>query len=513
MERESAISRNIILALILSAVIIVISVVIVFILFPPQPDVIPAFSANAERSGTLVYLYHDGGDQLNEGTTAFRINGQVVPRNAITFLHGQNWPWTEGETIKIDYPSAGTPETIDVLYIRGDSQVVVYNYQFGLPPATPVITVSPSATVTSVQTSVPPTMIGTTPAPSHTVPTPQPTVTGGTAPQPPAALFSGSPRQGEVPLMVQFSDLSTGTPDSWLWNFGDGFTATEENPAHQYTTTGVYTVSLTVKNDAGTASTTETNYIAAGLLPTALFQSVPKEGAAPLLVQFNDLSTGAPAAWDWNFGDGFGSSEKNPSHLYLEPGNYTVRLMVTNSYGSNTRIQMSDIRVTKTTLYDIYLDQSSHGHLLPDGYFQFVVTRPGASIKIGGTEYLFQTGDLVQLFPGDVSSGSISVNQNGITAFSFSDVRMFVNGSLVRTGIVSSINVPSYSGLSSTLTIVIPPFDSSMQLFVNGVRVLAPVSGQIGISGLGTDATGGMFLSVKTRDLSFRGGAGAFAIE
>jgi hypothetical protein len=64
MERESALARNIVLALILCLAIIIISVVVVMLLFPPEPEVIPVFSANAERSGSLVYLYHDGGDEL-----------------------------------------------------------------------------------------------------------------------------------------------------------------------------------------------------------------------------------------------------------------------------------------------------------------------------------------------------------------------------------------------------------------------------------------------------------------
>jgi PKD repeat protein len=513
MDRESAISRNIFLALLLSAAIIIIAVVIVLFLFPPESEVIPRFSANAERSGTLVYLYHDGGDQLLEGSTAFRINGQMVPMNAITFLHGQNWPWTEGETIRIDYPAAGVPETIDVLYTRGGSQVVVYTNQLGMPTAIPTVTPIPSATVTGVSTSIQPTVVSATPAASLTTPMPPVAPTGSMVPQPPVALFSGSPRQGDVPLTVEFTDLSTGSPGSWLWSFGDGATANAQNPSHQYTSTGIYTVSLTVRNEFGSSSATETGYITVGLLPLAQFQGVPREGSAPLQVQFSDLSTGAPDQWNWNFGDGSGSLEQNPSHLYLEPGDYTVSLTATNRYGSNTRIQTSEIRVTGTAMHDIYLQQSSNGYLLPDGYFQFVVTGPGASIKIGGREYIFQEGDLVQLFPDDVSSGMISVNQNGIAGFSFSDVRMFINGELARTGLVSDINVPSYAGLKSTFTIVIPPVDPSMQLFVDGAKVPAPDSGQIIISGIGTDLTGRMFFSKKTRDLSFRGGAAGFTIE
>jgi uncharacterized repeat protein (TIGR01451 family) len=58
---------------------------------------------------------------------------------------------------------------------------------------------------------------------------------------------------------VQFNDQSTNSPTSWSWDFGDGTTSTEQNPAHTYTKPGVYTVSLTATNTGG--SNTETQII------------------------------------------------------------------------------------------------------------------------------------------------------------------------------------------------------------------------------------------------------------
>jgi PKD repeat protein len=51
---------------------------------------------------------------------------------------------------------------------------------------------------------------------------------------------------GEVPLNVQFTDLSEGAPTTFLWDFGDGNTSTLQNPTHKYTTLGPKTVTLTV---------------------------------------------------------------------------------------------------------------------------------------------------------------------------------------------------------------------------------------------------------------------------
>jgi len=60
---------------------------------------------------------------------------------------------------------------------------------------------------------------------------------------------------------IQFTDLSTNAPTSWLWYFGDGITSSAPNPTHYYPTPGVYTVSLVVTNAFGQDSTAFTNYI------------------------------------------------------------------------------------------------------------------------------------------------------------------------------------------------------------------------------------------------------------
>ena len=61
-----------------------------------------------------------------------------------------------------------------------------------------------------------------------------------------AASFTGTPTSGKVPLTVSFTDASTGTITSRLWDFGDGTTSTANNPSHTYTSTGGFTVTLTV---------------------------------------------------------------------------------------------------------------------------------------------------------------------------------------------------------------------------------------------------------------------------
>lgn len=85
----------------------------------------------------------------------------------------------------------------------------------------------------------------------------------------PTANFSVSAFSGTNPLTVQFTDLSTGTIDSWAWNFGDGSAnSTEQNPSHTYTTAGSYTVMLTVTNDGGSSTYALADQIHATKVPT-----------------------------------------------------------------------------------------------------------------------------------------------------------------------------------------------------------------------------------------------------
>ncbi|MBT4737945.1 MAG: PKD domain-containing protein [Flavobacteriales bacterium] len=57
-------------------------------------------------------------------------------------------------------------------------------------------------------------------------------------------------------LVVEFEDLSTGNPNSWLWDFGNGITSTQQNPVVVYANEGFYSVSLSI-SDAVTSGVME----------------------------------------------------------------------------------------------------------------------------------------------------------------------------------------------------------------------------------------------------------------
>ncbi len=77
---------------------------------------------------------------------------------------------------------------------------------------------------------------------------------------PPTANFTAD-NPSTCTGLVNFTDLSTNGPTSWSWDFGDGNTSNLQNPTHQYTANGTYTVTLTATNANGSDVATQTSYI------------------------------------------------------------------------------------------------------------------------------------------------------------------------------------------------------------------------------------------------------------
>ncbi|OPX70867.1 MAG: PKD domain protein [Methanoregulaceae archaeon PtaB.Bin108] len=170
---------------------------------------------------------------------------------------------------------------------------------------------------------------------------------------PPMVSFNATPRSGDAPLSVAFTDTSSGTVTSRFWDFGDGTTEwanATPDVTHSYSLPGNYTVSLTAGNDGGQATATKAEYIqvnSTGTPPDARFTLTPMMGYGPLTVRFTDHSRGMPLKWLWDFGDGNTSSEQNPSHTYTTPGRYLPRLTVYNSGGNDSSTSFVWIRSTK----------------------------------------------------------------------------------------------------------------------------------------------------------------------
>lgn len=114
---------------------------------------------------------------------------------------------------------------------------------------------------------------------------------------PPTAEFIVDKASGPAALTVQFTDRTRGTATSWLWDFGDGATSTEQHPAHTFTSEGTYTVSLTASNSGGA---TTASLLISATRPTA---PDPDDLEYVYIQNFAQNSLETPMVGDFN-GDG-----------------------------------------------------------------------------------------------------------------------------------------------------------------------------------------------------------------
>ena len=163
--------------------------------------------------------------------------------------------------------------------------------------------------------------------------------------QPPVADFTGTPTTGCSPLTVNFTDLSSNGPFSWVWTFPGGSpgASTQQNPTVVYANAGTYNVTLMVTNAVGSNTITKTNYITVSASPTANFTWV-KTG---LTVIFTNTSTNA-TSYQWDFGDGNTSTATNPVYTYAQDGFYDVTLNATSPCGTTTFLTTIPVFVEPT---------------------------------------------------------------------------------------------------------------------------------------------------------------------
>jgi PKD repeat protein len=134
-------------------------------------------------------------------------------------------------------------------------------------------------------------------------------------------------------LSWQFLNTSTGNPTEFFWRFGDGATSTEKDPMHLYGAPGDYVVSLTASKPGSSDTASKILSVTNEEFEVEADFETFADG---LNVLFQDLSTGNPTRWSWNFGDGGRSSAQNPTHRYAAEGTYIVQLTASNSQSSST---------------------------------------------------------------------------------------------------------------------------------------------------------------------------------
>jgi PKD repeat protein len=159
--------------------------------------------------------------------------------------------------------------------------------------------------------------------------------------------FNSNTDFGCAPLNVSFTN-TTANAVSLLWNFGDGGTSTLPNPVHDYILPGTYNVTLSLTTSSGcSGQIIRNNYIRVGDNPIPDFSFSASQGCSPISVQFTNLSSFYDSCL-WNFGDGFTSTQTNPTHLYTGSGTFNISLQCWNSFGcSKTKIIQNALSVSR----------------------------------------------------------------------------------------------------------------------------------------------------------------------
>lgn len=253
---------------------------------------------------------------------------------------------------------------------------------------------------------------------------------------PPTASFAYSPESPTIESDIQFSDLSSdldGPITSWFWEFGDGITSQETNPVHRYSRKGEYAMNLTVKDEAGNINVTSETIVVANIPPVARFRVTPTNVEPGDVVHFWDESSdreGEDLTYEWDFGDGKASNDRDPVHVYTESGFYEATLAVTDDEGASDMSVTSIQIVMKHTLTVVLRDPLG----MPVSGATVKLFSNGANIASGSTD---EKGRAILL---GVPEGEYQIRAVNLGLTSSSDIYLD-ESSIARLRVTASVYV------------------------------------------------------------------------
>jgi uncharacterized protein YkwD/PKD repeat protein len=147
----------------------------------------------------------------------------------------------------------------------------------------------------------------------------------------PTAAFTVDDDQPVVAQIVQFVNQSGGQPpQTYRWDFGDGATSTEVNPAHEYSAPGNYVVRLQVESENGSAETSQTVRVGASPVLDFVIDSTASTGRTVYGQAYSDDSVNR---LQWDMGDGRQYEGESVEHVYYRAGDFLVTVRGDNDYG------------------------------------------------------------------------------------------------------------------------------------------------------------------------------------
>ena len=467
MTDSCAVSELVGALLLVSIVALALSMVTVAILSRPVPEDIPQLTAVAKNESKIIYLTHTGGNALQESEIKILVNGMESP---FSLEEDSTWPWSPGKKLVIQYEGEGMPEYLQLIYRGGSEQTLLLTEYF----------------VPVYVTGIPTTIITTQPTTlKTTIPTPKPIEPSCSDVH---ADFSANVTSGDAPLTVAFTDNSTSHDNitGWSWAFGDGNVSSLQNPVHTYASPGTYTVSLTASNSCGSNHTIiRQNYItvqvppACGTISGTKYHDLNKNGQ-------RDPGEPGLSGWtievyrkqgnNWIFvksgttgSDGtymITGLQYHPAEQYLvkeivrggwirtQPVNedYYDFIVLNPPHCYETDVDFGNWAVPTTLL-----NTERYGYVRNGGQISFTVKGSYSHITVGGNQYSLNVNDRMTLeIMQDSTNVEIDMNSNRISRFSFPSVRVSRGGSLLAQGAVTGIWISQYSGMTSSLSIIVP---------------------------------------------------------
>jgi len=224
---------------------------------------------------------------------------------------------------------------------------------------------------------------------------------------PPRPDFEYSPAEPTVRDEIEFYDRSY-DPDGeiveYTWDFDDGNTSHGKNVRHSFSYSGSYDVTLLVKDDDGAENQTTKEIEIENLPPKASFDHSPDDIYTGHEVQFYDKSEdidGWITERKWDLGDGNTSKDRDPIHIYQDPGEYEVELTVEDNMGS-----------VNSTLKTISVESS-----VPIADFNYEPDNPRTDEEVGFFDNSTERGDQIISWRWDFDDGTISEERDPVHTF------------------------------------------------------------------------------------------------
>lgn len=297
--------------------------------------------------------------------------------------------------------------------------------------------------------------------------------------QPTADFVSTTVCEGTVSGYTDLSTTTTGTITSWEWDFDSNGSVdnTTQNPTNGFGSAGTYSTTLTVTT-AGGCTDNVTYPVVVNPVPSADFLTTEVcLGEASGYTDVSSISSGSIASWQWDFGDGIGTSTtQNPSYTYGSAGNYSVQLTVTSDNGCINTVTLplivNDQPTAAFVATDVCLDAAAaftdmstitgSGSIASwewdidgDGTTDYTSQNPSNSYLSDGT-YNVQLVVSTTAGCSDTVTGPVTIFPMPNADFSFSNVCLggsitFTDNSTVSSGSISGWSWDFGNSTTSTL--------------------------------------------------------------